>query len=407
MRTVVTLLVVGALLGPLVWWLTRPPPPVDVTVVSLEKGDVKLIINGSSAGEVMPEQRTMVRGEMAGTVERVLHKRGDRVKKGDSVVVLDMRDARARLVQAEAALEVAEVGVSSAQTRVNGAAKTLARMQQLVERGGAARAEMDRLEIERDASADGVRAAQAQVKQAQAALQVTRLALQRMELRAPFPGVLQDVMVNVGQQVTPGVPIFDIVDDSRLFIQVPMDEVDAPRVQLGQPVTVTFDSLRSREVRGVIRTVAPAIGRDEKLARTLRVEVELTEPPPMRVGMAANVAVVERVVEGVNVLPTLSVQGRGMERSVLVLQDVGPDGVGTVVRRKIRVGVSNDEVTEVASGLEAQDRVVHTPNDPSVKENLRARPVPLTRTATGPSGLAGLQDGRPPVTAAPSASGSP
>jgi hypothetical protein len=92
---------------------------------------------------------------------------------------------------------------------------------------------------------------------------------------------------------------------------------------------------------------------------------------------------------------------------VLVVQDVGPDGLGTVVRRKIKVGVSNDDVTEVASGLEPQDRVVHAPNDPAIREAMRARPVPLPHAATAPAGLAGLQDGRLPAPAAPAASGSP
>ncbi len=403
MRRFLPLLVIAAVVGPLGWWLTRPKPPVDVTVVGLEKGDVRLIINASSAGEVTPDQRTMVRGEAPGAVERVLKRRGDRVHKDDVVVAMDPRDARARLEQALAAVEAAQAGVESARTRVDGAVKMRDRTAQLVERGSAPRVELERLDVERDGALAGVKVAQGQLRQAQASVSVARLALTRMEMKAPFAGVLQDVFVTVGMQVTPGVPVFDLIDDTRLYIQAPIDEVDAPRIQPGQPVTVAFDSLRSREVEGTIRTVAPAIGRDERLARSLRIEVELKDPPPMRVGMAANVSVIERVVTGVTVLPTLSVQGRGLERSVLVVTDVDETGVGSVTRKKIRVGVSNDDLTEVTGGLEPADRVVHAPNDPGVKEGLRARAVPLTRAATAPSGLAGLQDGRPAPPGTPAA----
>ncbi len=206
MRRLLTLAVVAALVGPLAWWLTRPKPPTDLTVVTLERGDVRLIINGSSAGEVTPDQRTVVRGEAPGSVERVLKRRGERVQKGDTVVTLDSRDARARLDQAVAALEAAQAGVESAQTRVDGAQKMRDRTAMLVERGSAPRVELERLDVERDAALAGVKVAQGQVRQAQAALNVARLALTRMELKAPFPGVLQDVFVTVGMQVTPGVP---------------------------------------------------------------------------------------------------------------------------------------------------------------------------------------------------------
>ncbi|MBI5495769.1 MAG: efflux RND transporter periplasmic adaptor subunit [Deltaproteobacteria bacterium] len=404
MKRVLTLLVLVGLVGVPAWWLTRPRPPVDVTVIALEKGDVRIVINGSSAGEVTPDQRTLVRGELPGTVERVLRRRGDRVARGDLVLALDPRDARARLAQAEAAVEVARAGVAAARTRQDGARRMQERTAQLVERGGAPKVELERLEVETAAAGDGVRLAEAQVRQAEAAITQARLALARMELRAPFGGVLQDVFVAVGTQVTPGVPLFDLVDDTHVYVTAPIDEVDAPRVRVGQPVLVTFDSLRTEELPGVVRAVAPAIGRDERLSRMLRIEVELQGAPPLRVGAAANVAVVERVVSGATILPTMSVQGRGVERTVMVVADVDAQGAGTLRRRKIRTGANNDDVTEVLSGVDPQDRVVHAPNDPAIREGVRARPVPLARAATLPGGLAGLQDGRPPRPAAPDTS---
>jgi HlyD family secretion protein len=399
LKRVLWLLVLGGLAGGLTWWVRRPKPPVDVTVIRTEVADVRIVLNSASAGEVTAEQRTLVRGEVPGTVSSVHKRRGDRVRKGELVVTLDARDAALRVAQAEAAVDVARAQWESAQVRVEGLRKTTARVEQLVKMGGAAQAELDRAQLEVDAAVGAVKAGEAALKQAQAAVPMARLALARMEMRAPFAGVLQDLTVSVGMQVTPGVPVFDVVDDSRVFVVAPMDEVDAPRVLQGQRVAVAFDTLRTREVMGTVRMVAPALGRDERLSRTLRIEIDLDDPPPLRVGMAANVAVIERVVKGVPVLPTLSVMGRGLDRTVMVVTDVDAQGAGTVVKKSIRVGATNDELTEIVSGLTAEDTVVHSPNDPTVKEGMRARPVPLGHSVVPQNPLAGLQEGtaRPQV----------
>jgi len=394
MKKLLALLVVVGLVGAAAWRASQPTAAVEINVVSITTGDVRLMVNGSSAGEVTPEQRAMVRGELPGTVEKVLRKRGDRINKGDVVVALDARDARARLAQAQAALEAAQVSVTSGKTRVEGVQKSLERMEELVKRGSAATAELDRVTLEHRAAQEMVLAGDAQVKQAAAALQSARIALTRMDLRAPFSGVLQDVLMTVGMQVTPGVPIFDIIDDSRLYVLVPVDEVDAPRIAVGLPAQVTFDSMRSLTVDGVVRAVAPAVGRDERLSRVLRVEIDLKNPPSLRVGMAATVSIVDRVVSGVQVVPTLSVQGRGVVRQVMLLADVGPDGVGRMQKRSIKVGVFNDDVTQVTDGLTPADLVLQSPNDPAAKEGARARPLRIAF----PNGQEALTsgDGRPP-----------
>ena len=401
MKRLVTTAVILLVLGAAVWAIRRPKPAVDVTTVRVENGDVRIVLNSASAGEVMPVQRAMVRGEMAGTVTVVHCARGERVEEGQAVLTLDARDARARVSQAQAAVDVAAVSVETAKVRMAGTKQQRDRMEKLVKAGSGAAAELERMDTELAAAQAGVQAAEAQVRQARAAVTVARLALDRTTLRAPFAGVLQDVMVTPGSQVTPGVPVFDLVDDSHLYVAAPMDEVDAPRVQPGQAVVLTFDSVHSREVAGLVRLVAPALARDERLSRTLRIEIDMTDPPPLRVGMAANVAVVERVVHGVKVVPSISVLGRGLERTVLVVEDIGADGAGTIRKRTIRTGSYNDDLTEVVEGLTATDLVVYAPNDPGVKEGARAHGVMLNRPVTTPAPLAGLQEGQSPQVVKP------
>ena len=104
--------------------------PASVTGVALESRDVvrTLVL----VGRVRPPSRTRVGATLAGTVDRVLVREGDRVEKGDLLVQLDDREARALVAQAQASLaEVtaqAEATVQQAETEAEQARRDLGRI---------------------------------------------------------------------------------------------------------------------------------------------------------------------------------------------------------------------------------------------------------------------------------------
>ncbi|HVE85348.1 MAG TPA: biotin/lipoyl-binding protein, partial [Myxococcales bacterium] len=79
--------------------------PVQVEVVKATRGTVTDEISSATAGEVMAERDATVRAELSGRVLAVKHRRGERVKKGETIVALDGSDLEARVRQAEATLE--------------------------------------------------------------------------------------------------------------------------------------------------------------------------------------------------------------------------------------------------------------------------------------------------------------
>lgn len=132
-----------------------------------------------------------------------------------------------------------------------------------------------------------------------------------------------------------------------------MDEVDAPKIQAGQAVRISFDALPKQSFPGKVKRVAPYVSAVEKQARTVDIEATLDPqqtPIHLLVGYSADVEVILSVRDKVLRVPTSALQEGG---KVLV---AGADG--KLAERKLKAGLANWEFTEVLEGLAAGDQVV-------------------------------------------------
>jgi HlyD family secretion protein len=260
------------------------------------------------------------------------------------------------VVQAEARAEVAERGADVAK--------------RLAERGAqTARTADDAATQAREAQA-GVRAARAALAQGEAALQVAKVARAHGSLTAPFDGLLSEVFVDPGEQAQAGAPVFEIIDDSRLHVEATIDEADIERVKPGQAARLRLDALPDRPIAGVVAKLDPTVRTDAKGARTLRIEVEVSDLPRARAagvrpGMSANVDIVVAEKDNVLELPSNVIIGRGTKRSVYVIED------GVARERPIQIGIASWERTEIVSGLREGDKVVSELNAKGLADGVR------------------------------------
>ena len=346
-------------------------PPLTVKTVKVERTTVRDEVSSSTAGEVVPRRHATVRAELGARVLDVKRDRGDRVKKGEVIVLLDGADLDARVAQAAATIEANHAQMGQAEARAQAAGRAAERAHSLAEKGaGTAQLSEDSLLQKREAD-EAVRAAKGMIAQAEAALRVARVARGKAELTAPFDGLLVEVSPDPGEELSPGAPVFEIIDDSKLHVDAAIDEADVARVRVGQPATLKLDALPGNLVKGVLSKVGPAVRKDLKGARTLPIEVDVVDVAAatnagLRSGMSANVEI--RVAEKADVvsLPTNVIVGRGTKRTVFVIDN----GVARV--RQVEVGLSNWDRSEILSGLKVGDEIVATLN---IKELEDGKPV--------------------------------
>ncbi|HAF02036.1 MAG TPA: efflux RND transporter periplasmic adaptor subunit, partial [Methylophilaceae bacterium] len=155
----------------------------------------------------------------------------------------------------------------------------------------------------------------------------------------------------------PGVatpPAIDLIDNSCMYIEAPMDEVDTPKIHAGQVARVSLDALPNQVLAGHVKRVAPYVVAVEKQARTVDIEVSLDNAEDIKkllVGYSADVEVVLESHSNVLRVPTSSV----LEGNKVMLYQPATQ---KLEERAIQVGITNWEFTEIIEGLKQGDQIV-------------------------------------------------
>ena len=362
------LLAVG---GALLWWLSRPKP-VAVLSTSVGRGTVEATVANTRAGTVEACQRTRLSTISGGRIEVLAVKEGDKVRKGQLLMRLWNDDQQAEQAFAQAQLETSRKRVTEACTLADLAQREFKRQEQLFQQGFISEGGLDNLRAQADARVAVCATARSDVAQAQARIAVVGTARQRTVLVAPFDGTVAKIVGEVGEYSTPsppGVampPAIDLIDESCLYVAAPMDEVDAPKVVVGQAVRITLDALPGKSFAGKVRRVAPYVTAVEKQARTVEVEVNFDDPKAagrLLVGYSADVEVILDVRKDVLRVPSSALLQGGR---VLLLQD------GQLVERPVKTGLANWEHTEITQGLQGGERIVTSLDRAGVKDGASA-----------------------------------
>lgn len=357
MRRVVIALLVIVILAAAVFWISRPTP-VAVVVDTVGSGSVEATLANTRAGTVEACQRTKLSTIVGGRIEYLGVKEGDKVEKGQLLLKLWNDDQQASSALASAQVTLAAKRSEEVCIAAVNAEKEAKRQAELRVRGFVSPSREETARTDAEVRRAACATAQADIAQAEARLKSTRVDQGRVALYAPFAGTVAKIVGELGEYSTPsppGVqtpPAIDLFDDSCLYVKAPMDEVDAPKISVGQTVRITLDALPGKTLPGTVRRVAPYVSAVEKQARTVDIEVDFAQPADatgLLVGYSADVEIVLATREKVLRIPTAAILEGG---KVLLLED------GKLVERSIKAGLANWEYTEISEGLQAGERIV-------------------------------------------------
>lgn len=213
----------------------------------------------------------------------------------------------------------------------------------------------DRLRVEQERLAMGVRAKKAQInatdsriQQLRALAQLRREQSNALKVIAGTSGVLQQVSVQVGQQVTPGFNMARVADPASLKAELRIAETQIKDVRIGQPVLV---DTRNGVIQGQVSRIDPAAREG-----TFTVDAELTGPLPASARPDLSVDGTIELERLTNVLYV----GRpafGQGQQTVGLFRLSPDGQ-EAVRTKVTLGRSSVSTIEIVSGLNEGDQVI-------------------------------------------------
>jgi RND family efflux transporter MFP subunit len=288
-------------------------------------------------GAVQARKRAALSARMAASVTTLPYREGERVPAGAVVVGLADAAVRAAVTAAEAAAAAAE--------------SDLGRTRTLAEEGVVARRELERM------------TAAASVARAQ--LSAARDSLSYATLRAPFAGRIAARRVNVGDVVSPGLPLIEIEGEGGLELLATVESAVAATLRPGAKVRAMVDG-QPEPLPATITALAPS---GDPTTHRFEVKADLPAAAGLRAGLFARLLVPAASAEPRLVVPATAVVERGGLTGLFVVRD------GPARLRWVAAGARDGDTVEIRAGVAAGEHVVVDPaglaDGAAVKEEWR------------------------------------
>jgi HlyD family secretion protein len=306
----------------------------------LERGSVQAAV--ASSGTVNPVSQVSVGSQVSGQIKEMRADFNTEVKKGQLIARIDpesfeykvrqatadLESARAAVLNAQANIAAVMAGVSKARLDADNAQRDAARKQDLLTRQFISQADFENsrntagtlaesLKVTQ-AQADVARAqavaAQAVVRQREAALAQAKVDLEHTEIRSPVDGVVIKRSVDVGQTVAASLQapeLFIIARNlSDMQVEASIDEADISRIRTEQRASFTIDAFPGRNFEGAVSQIRKAAVASQNVV-TYTVVIGFSNPnATLLPGMTANVRIVTDTRENVLKVPNAALRVR-------------------------------------------------------------------------------------------------
>ncbi|HWM86533.1 MAG TPA: efflux RND transporter periplasmic adaptor subunit [Kofleriaceae bacterium] len=299
-----------------------PPGGMQLPVEAMTVQPEPLAGGLSTVGTLRADESVVVRPEVPGRLIKIHFAEGQRVKAGAPLFSLDSSVPRANLREAVATLENAR--------------RTSARSVELASGSLISRSELEN--------------AQAQLSVNEARVASSRAQLGKMNLTAPFGGVVGLREVSVGAYVTAGQALVNLVRLDPMEVDFSLPERDLDRVAVGQPLAITVDAFPGQTFEGRVDAIDPMMDINTRSAR-LRAQIENPDYK-LRPGLFARISLDTGGGAKALLVPEQALLQQGETRFLFRIVD------GKASRTEVKTGRRVPGKLEITQGIKAGDQVI-------------------------------------------------
>lgn len=315
-----------------------------VSVRELKKSSISQLIN--TTGTALATYEVALNSETAGAYKLQTNPRtgkpyklGDPVKKGELIIRLEDREYENGIAidAKKLSLEIAEQEQS--------------KQKELYEKGGVTLSEMRNTDVK--------------VTNAKYDYENGLLNLEKMNVKAPFDGVIVDLPhYTPDVRVEQGKPMVGIMDYAHLYMEINLPESAIGQVKPQQGVFVTHYTLPKDTLQGTISELSPAISTE---TRTFKGKINIQNDRRMlRPGMFVKADIIVAKADSVIVIPKRVIQSQRQRKYVFIVEK------NTAVLRDIRTGLEDENNVQVVQGLKENDNLVIRGYE-TLKENSKVK----------------------------------
>ncbi|MCK5672589.1 MAG: efflux RND transporter periplasmic adaptor subunit, partial [Spirochaetales bacterium] len=260
-KKILIIVIVILAAGAVAWWSfkdaaaeTEASGEDMLAAVEAVPGAVSIRVEGPSVVE--PYQSRNIRSGIEGVVVMAAEE-GDSVEQGRILISLEDNDMERALQQAKINLSKAELNRDRDGTNLQKAEKDVADTRQLYSSGAVSGEQVSIAESTANTALFNLDSSKLDVSQAVLGLENARKDLENIHIRAPFSGIVLSAEVMPGDMVSKGSILLVFADLSRVRLKAEVDEFDIGKVQAGQKVTVTSDSLGDEKLGSKVERISP------------------------------------------------------------------------------------------------------------------------------------------------------
>lgn len=309
-------------------------PAVPVRIQELRFEPLELSIKTS--GVMKSRYQVPISPEIAGRVIEKVREIGDPILRDEAVIILDPEPYEIALTQAEAGFESAQVAYDQSK-------RDFHRAEELRKSDDISQYELETAQL-------AERTAQANLKMAEAALKLAQRNLRLTHWTSPVDGVVAQLNADIGQQVSPGLPLGLVVATDHLEVEVGLSEKEIIHIKPGMKALIRTDAYPDMTFNAVVKHVGSA---GLELSRTFPVLISTDNAAnKLKPGMIVSLEILYARFDRDIIIPCRS----------LVLNEKAPTvyvAEGDIARKRtISLGSGNSEKVVVTSGLSVGEKLI-------------------------------------------------
>lgn len=350
------------------YFLSKKESAAGYNTAAAETGNIRQTITAS--GYINPLSTVIIGTQVSGTIKEIYVDYNSEVKKDQLLALIDPDIFKATVAQKQAALDIAKAQVNVQENDIVYYKKTLNRIEKLNSAKYSTEKELESAQRDYDNAVAQLKLQQAQVKQAEAALQSADTELRYTNITSPVDGIVISKSVEVGQTVAASFStpeLFTVAEDlTKMEIEASVVEADIAKVKVGQVVHFNVDSFPDEVFVGTVKQVRnEAITTSNVVTYSVIIGIDNTDLK-LKPGMTANVEIITAEKDDALIVPNqalrfyLDENQRYQQKGIWILKNGAPQ------RINITEGISDDNHTEILSDdIKEGDQIIVSRKDQS------------------------------------------
>ena len=329
-----------------------PRPPMTVELAPVTRKDMidTITVVGNLVGAATVDAVPRAQGRL----DAVYVKLGDPIRRGQAIAKIEDRELVEQIKQAEATYNVSQATIRQRQADLKLAQNNMERSKSLFERDLLPRQTFDDTDARYQAAQAQLELSMAQMEQTRSRLDELKINLSNTVITSPVDGFIGKRTLDPGASVGVNTSFISVVDIRTVRLVINVVEKDLRRIHQGTAVEVEVDAYPGENFNGRVARLAPIL---DPATRTAQVEIEIPNSTyRLKPGMYARARFTVEKHDNAMVVPTLAVVDLQGKMGVWLPADEGD----TAVFNPVTIGIEQQDVTELTSGVKEGQRIITT-----------------------------------------------